>query len=467
MRTTGTRLLGGSLGICMAVGLASAANLVATSTTSLQDIVDLTGARTGEQNRWLAHLVEVPRGSEFTQSSLEEEARRSGISLTMAVQTVEAVQVLEHGLVLETGRKQTINRALKGDRVAKPKREGLSIASMQSLTDAQPLVTGSLGDAPRSSLLAAAGAFRTTLPAVYSPSESIAPFALAALDEADLAPAAVPVALNERDLAPDLTLANLDESQLTPAVPVSLNARDLEKTVQGRIPLESDQMIQVRAVAKMMSKALDLAKEQRAKAESLTDVPETTTAYAPSIDPQKSAMASAFAAILRPSVTRRSDGSVKIRLAKGDHKWADDPLPKYSYSKAERHCLANGIYFEARGEPVLGQQAVAQVILNRVRNPAYPNTVCGVVYQNKQKKNACQFSFACDGIRDKVNSRKHWKQSVKVANDAIDGRFWLKSVGSASHYHADYVWPKWRRKMRKMTKIGRHIFYRTFGGGWS
>ena len=467
MRTTGTRLIGGALGLCVAVGLGSAANMIATSTTSLQDIVDLTGAKTHDENRWLAHLVEVPRGSEFTQSSQEDEAQRTGLSLTVAVQTVEAVHVLEHGMVLETGGQQTVNRALKGDRVVEPKRVGLSVASMQSLTDSQSLVTGSLGDAPRSSLLAAAGTFRSTLPAVYSPSESIAPFALAVLDETDLTPAPKPVALNEREQSPDLTLANLDEGQLTPAVPVALDLREYEKTVHGRIPLETDHMQQARAVAKMMSNALELAKQQRAKAESLTDIPETATAYAPSIDPQKSAMASAFAAILRPSVTRRKDGTVKIRLAKGDHKWADDPLPKYSYSKAERHCLANGIYFEARGEPVLGQKAVAQVILNRVRNPAYPNTICGVVYQNKQKRNACQFSFACDGIRDKVNSRIHWKQSVKVANDAIDGRFWLRSVGSASHYHADYVWPKWRRKMRKMTKIGRHIFYRTFGGGWS
>ena len=66
-----------------------------------------------------------------------------------------------------------------------------------------------------------------------------------------------------------------------------------------------------------------------------------------------------------------------------------------------------------------------------------------------------------------VNSHKHWKRSVKVANAAIDGRVWLRSVGSSSHYHADYVWPRWRRKMRRMVKIGRHIFYRTYGGGWS
>ena len=156
-----------------------------------------------------------------------------------------------------------------------------------------------------------------------------------------------------------------------------------------------------------------------------------------------------------------------IRLAPGDHKWAAKPLPYKSQSNKERFCLARGVYFEARGESLEGQKAVAQVILNRVKNPAYPNSVCGVVYQNSHKRNACQFSFACDGVPDRVKSRKSWKKSLKVANDAINGRYWLMKVGSASHYHADYVSPKWSSKMRKMAKIGRHIFYRTFGGGKS
>ncbi|NKB51953.1 MAG: hypothetical protein GKR97_06975 [Rhizobiaceae bacterium] len=367
----------------------------------------------------------------------------------MAVQTAEAVQALERGFVIESGKSQSVNRVLKGNRVVEVKQQGLSVAGAQSLTTAPPLVmasisasftanhgddgaemtTGSNGHA----LLAAAGSFRRSLPTVYT-------------NEIYTQEAPVPHA---------------------PVALAGLNVEEFERTVHGRIPLETDQMKQARAVAKMMGKALSMAQERKRKAESLNDVAVMTTAYAPNVTPQETAMASAFAALLRPAVSKPKGGIVKIRLAKGDHRWADDPLPKYSYSKRERQCLANGVYFEARGEPTKGQQAVAQVILNRVRNPAYPNTICGVVYQNKRKRNACQFSFACDGIRDRVNSAKHWRRAVRVSNDAIDGRFWLRSVGSASHYHADYVWPKWRRKMRKMTKIGRHIFYRTFGGGWS
>ena len=154
-------------------------------------------------------------------------------------------------------------------------------------------------------------------------------------------------------------------------------------------------------------------------------------------------------------------------LGKGDHKWAANALPKGSTSKPQHRCLASGIYFEARGESVRGQQAVAQVILNRVKNPTYPNTICGVVYQNKNWRNRCQFSFACDGHRDRVNSKKHWKTAQNIATASLAGESWIKAVGSSTHYHATYVRPRWARSMKRMKRIGRHIFYRTYGGGWS
>jgi spore germination cell wall hydrolase CwlJ-like protein len=409
------------LGSGFAICLATVANITAVSPTSLQDIADLTGAKTHGKNRWLARLVEIPTGTDFQQADGEEESRKLAMSHAMAVQTAEAVHTLDKGFVLETGKAPGVNRAMKGNRVFQPKQQGLTVAGMHSITTIDPIVTGSVSAKAGHSILAAASTFRRSLPATVT------------------------------------------DKQATTAL-ASLDIQQFEKRVHGRIPLATDHMKQARAVAKMMTGALKRARAQKLEAESLTDIPAVTTAYAPAVTPQENAMASAFAAVLRSAT---GGARVPIRLAKGDHKWADDPLPKYSYSKAERHCLANGVYFEARGEPILGQKAVAQVILNRVRNPAYPNSICGVVYQNQRKRNACQFSFACDGIRDRVNSPKHWRHAVNVANSAIDGKFWLRSVGSASHYHADYVWPKWRRKMRKMTKIGRHIFYRTFGGGWS
>ncbi len=154
-------------------------------------------------------------------------------------------------------------------------------------------------------------------------------------------------------------------------------------------------------------------------------------------------------------------------LGRGDHKWAIKKLPSWSKSKGEQNCLAIGIYFEARGEPIRGQAAVAQVILNRVRNPAYPNSICSVVYQNKSWKNRCQFSFACDALRDRVRSKKHWATAKAVAKRATAGKLWVKEVGSSTHYHATYVRPRWAKTMKRMQKIGQHIFYRTKGGGWS
>lgn len=172
---------------------------------------------------------------------------------------------------------------------------------------------------------------------------------------------------------------------------------------------------------------------------------------------------SPFSAVLTEEQT------VKIlpKLNEGDHAWADDPLPLNSFSEAQQRCLAQGIYFEARGEPVKGQAAVSQVILNRVRNPHYPNTICGVVYQNKHWRNRCQFSFACDRIRDRVRNKRLYEIAQHVAAETTAGRIWLSQVGSSTHYHATYVNPRWNRRMKRVGRIGLHIFYRTFGGGWS
>lgn len=126
----------------------------------------------------------------------------------------------------------------------------------------------------------------------------------------------------------------------------------------------------------------------------------------------------------------------------------------------QRRCLATAIYFEARSEPVRGQLAVAQVIMNRVRSSDYPDTICGVVFQGQWRRNACQFSFACDGIADVPKEKSYWTLANKLAKRVTDGKAWLTDVGHATHYHANYVKPRWRRDMDKVKSIGRHIFYR-------
>jgi len=126
---------------------------------------------------------------------------------------------------------------------------------------------------------------------------------------------------------------------------------------------------------------------------------------------------------------------------------------------AEENCLAKAVYFEARSESELGQLAVAKVILNRVKDPNYPKTICGVVYQGSDRRNSCQFSFACDGVADEVKSQEAWDHAKLIAQKAIAGDQTIRIIGTATNYHADYVRPKWAKDMRKLIKIGRHIFY--------
>ncbi|GAA0778309.1 cell wall hydrolase [Roseibium denhamense] len=148
------------------------------------------------------------------------------------------------------------------------------------------------------------------------------------------------------------------------------------------------------------------------------------------------------------------------------HWWAQKPLPLSVGTAKEQRCLAEAIYFEARGESEEGQVAVAQVVLNRVKNPAYPDTICGVVYQNKHKRNRCQFSYACDGIKDRINSPGAWKTAQRLAREVSDGKQYLKMVDASTHYHATYVNPRWAKAMAKRGQIGLHIFYKTYAGGW-
>ena len=143
-----------------------------------------------------------------------------------------------------------------------------------------------------------------------------------------------------------------------------------------------------------------------------------------------------------------------------------------SQTAQENGCLAKALYFEARGENRLGRIAVAQVILNRVRSPYYPDTICGVVWENAARRNACQFSFACDGKSDRPRAKRAWQEAKMIADFVLGSRPCLSrsscsrperllnaAMLRSTHYHADYVQPFWSHKLRRAGKIGRHIFY--------
>jgi spore germination cell wall hydrolase CwlJ-like protein len=140
-------------------------------------------------------------------------------------------------------------------------------------------------------------------------------------------------------------------------------------------------------------------------------------------------------------------------------------MPSDAMPVADRalRCLTQAVYYEAGFEPMEGRHAVAQVILNRMRHPAYPNSVCGVVYQGSTRP-GCQFSFTCDGSLYRAPDAKAWAVARDVATQALAGKV-ASSVGMATHYHANYVSPYWAPKLTKINKIGAHIFYR-WPGNW-
>jgi spore germination cell wall hydrolase CwlJ-like protein len=130
-----------------------------------------------------------------------------------------------------------------------------------------------------------------------------------------------------------------------------------------------------------------------------------------------------------------------------------------AYDKAER-CLAQAVYFEARNQSLRGQMAVAQVVMNRVFSPYYPNDVCSVVYQNAHRRLSCQFTFACDGQSEAIRERGAWARAQRIARQTLDAQIWLPEVAKATHYHATYVRPYWVREMNVMVRFGLHTFYR-------
>ena len=127
-------------------------------------------------------------------------------------------------------------------------------------------------------------------------------------------------------------------------------------------------------------------------------------------------------------------------------------------------CLTSAIYYEAGQEPLDGQRAVAQVVLNRTRHPAFPASICGVVYEGSTRATGCQFTFTCDGSLYRGADAAGWRRAYKIAEAAISGSVYAP-VGNATHYHANNVVPYWAQTLAKNAVVGAHIFYR-WAGGW-
>jgi len=169
------------------------------------------------------------------------------------------------------------------------------------------------------------------------------------------------------------------------------------------------------------------------------------------------------AAIPDPKVPMPAMPSAELAYARADAPvtvFPPDPPPISKYSAADVTCLAQAVYFEARGESYRGQVAVAQVVMNRLAHPLYPKTICGVVFQDSTHRDACQFSFACDGRPETIEEPQPWKQAQEIAQKVAGGELYLPEVANATHYHASYVYPDWAPQLKRVTKIGMHIFYK-------
>ena len=159
-----------------------------------------------------------------------------------------------------------------------------------------------------------------------------------------------------------------------------------------------------------------------------------------------------------------SGNTVRVHLSDNHFPFAIVPqravaVANPAKSGRDLDCLTQAVYFEARGESPRGQAAVAQVVLNRVKSPAFPKTVCGVVYQGAAANRGCQFSFACDGSTRRGREQGAWTRARAVAAKALSGVV-LADVGSATHFHTTGVSPGWGPQMLQVAQVGLHVFYR-------
>lgn len=147
----------------------------------------------------------------------------------------------------------------------------------------------------------------------------------------------------------------------------------------------------------------------------------------------------------------------KPRQISFSRSWLDSqPKPD---GDAEWQCLSEALYFEARGETVKGQFAVAEVILNRAKSAQYPQTVCGVIRQGTGRKHQCQFSYTCDGSKEVIAEHRAFERVSKVARAILDGAR-VNLTDGATHYHTMNVRPSWSRVYTQTAAIGVHLFYR-------
>jgi spore germination cell wall hydrolase CwlJ-like protein len=255
-----------------------------------------------------------------------------------------------------------------------------------------------------------------------------------------------------------------DDRLLPPTILMEGRVEGPDMEAQGFEPWQSPELTTTRQATSVQSPAAAAAGSTGAAASATTPAVSralalsSTTPAPADATPIEIAAAPVSAPQQSARLDARRDAGVDLKPEADRPRYADliDP----DHVDREQRCLAEAIYFEARSEPEEGQAAVAQVVLNRVRSGLYPASICGVVYQNRHRHLACQFTFACEGKSLRITDAGSWQTAKRVASAVLYGRTYLADVGGATHYHADYVRPSWSRRLKKMDVIGRHVFYK-------
>ncbi len=279
----------------------------------------------------------------------------------------------------------------------------------------------------------------------------------------------VTLSLRAKQLRPDLARASgarllfgQDERLLPPTVLMEGQLEAFE-TEQSFEPSEMPEFTTTRQAVSVQSPTAAAAGSTGAAASLTTPIVKRATALSSTTPAPMEAtpieIAAAPVSLQSPRLDKGDHGTSLLPNTDGEAPRYADLIDPDNMSKEQR-CLAEAVYFEARSEPEEGQAAVAQVVLNRVKSGLYPSSICGVVYQNRHRHLACQFTFACEGKALRTNDTVSWERAKRVASAVLEGKTYLAEVGGATHYHANYVRPYWARRLKKMDVIGRHIFYK-------
>ena len=274
-------------------------------------------------------------------------------------------------------------------------------------------------------------------------------------------------ALSERaqDIRASLTpsgsrlLFNRNENLLPPTILMEGKLEGPELEQQGFEPWQAPELTTTRQATSVQSPAAAAAGSTGAAGSPTTPFVKRAVVLSSTTPAPAEATPIEIAAAPVSRIDKNGLGITSMARSDEDRPRYADLIDPDNLSKEQR-CLAEAVYFEARSESEEGQAAVAQVVLNRVKSGLYPSSICGVVYQNRHRHLACQFTFACEGKALRVSESESWDRAKRIASAVLEGKTYLADVGGATHYHANYVRPYWAKRLKKMDVIGRHVFYK-------